>query len=558
MTPSDKHIDAAEKPKKRLPIAPKADLRALEEPLSVLPAPARPDEIPAFDRGALRAEGRPLRASSYVIYIDLPDNPEDMLLIHGYTGAHDRVSRRVATYVRALAARPASKPLYGAWSPEPARESPAPPPSDQAIEALKKRGYLTTLTVEEEEARFTDLAARIHYGRLRAAPSYILMPTYQCNLRCPYCFQDAMRTDPKNHHLLRVMDLAMVDRIFRGMRHIDAAHGVEAGTDLDRTIILFGGEPLLEASRSTVAYIVQKASEMRGARFMAITTATELHAYRGLLGPTKIEALQVTLDGPPGEHDRRRIYADGSGSFARIAENVSMALALGVKVSVRINVDRHNVERLPELAEEFVGRGWEGHPRFSSYAAPVTAYNEKTDPASTFDSWKLRLAMESLSARHALVASIGTYDDALLEGAARIFERRNDPLPSFKASFCGAHEGMYVFDAFGDIYACWDRTGDPNLRVGAVREDGEVWMNRAMMESWRRRNVASNPVCRSCAYALHCGGGCAVMAEDQRGTMYTNYCDGFGKRFRAAVAEAYRAHVSGVTRENKTSRVCGM
>jgi uncharacterized protein len=57
---------------------------------------------------------------------------------------------------------------------------------------------------------------------------------------------------------------------------------------------------------------------------------------------------------------------------------------------------------------------------------------------------------------------------------------------------------------------------------------------------------------------VYCGGGCAVLAEGQHGDMHTNHCDGFGKRFRASVAEAYADHVAGVTREVNAERVCDM
>jgi uncharacterized protein len=107
-----------------------------------------------------------------------------------------------------------------------------------------------------------------------------------------------------------------------------------------------------------------------------------------------------------------------------------------------------------------------------------------------------------------------------------------------KAAFCGAHTGMYIFDAFGDIYACWDRTGDKNLRIGEVAADGTVTLN-TVGSSWRSRNVVANPTCRRCRYALHCGGGCAVLAEVSSGTIFSNYCDAFSKRFRVAVGEAY-------------------
>ncbi|MDI1451083.1 radical SAM protein [Polyangium sp. 6x1] len=531
----------------------------LDGPLTLLSAPARSEDVPAFDPTKIRVEGRALRASSYNIYVDLPESRKgEMLLVHGYTGAYDKVSRRVATYVRSLEARPAPKPLYGSWSPEEAIEGVVLPPSVQTIATLHRRGYLTMLSVEEEEALFSDIAAKLHFRDLHGQPGYILMPTYQCNLRCAYCFQDHMRTNPEYRHLLRFMDRAMVDRIFKGMRNIEAAHGVPGGADASRNIILFGGEPLLRESRPIVEYIVQKAFALGKASFSAVSNATELDAYRDLLGPEGISFVQITIDGPPREHDKRRIYADGSGSFERIAANVTMALELGVAVSLRMNVDRGNIVHLPALAAEFAARGWAGHPGFSAHVAPIHASGENVDRKTTFDSWKLRLAMEELTAQNPIMASLEPVDGGLMEGASRIFEKRVDPLPSFRTSFCGAHTTMYVIDPFGDIYACWERTGDPSIRIGAIREDGEVAMNSAVFAAWRRRNVTSNPVCRKCRYAMHCGGGCAVLAEGQHGTIYANHCDGFGKRFRAQVAEAYVAHVSGVKRENKTNRVCNM
>jgi uncharacterized protein len=342
------------------------------------------------------------------------------------------------------------------------------------------------------------------------------------------------------------------------MERIEAAHGIPEGAELVRSITLFGGEPLLEPSRPTIEYILHKARSRGGARVSAITNATDLHAYEDLLGPGNISQLQITIDGPPRIHDQRRIYADGSGSFERIAQNVTMALDRGVLVSIRMNVDRSNVQLVPELADEFIARGWDTHPGFSTYVAPVQAANEQTSKATTFNSWELNQAMTELKAQHASVRKIGANDDALLERARQLFDQRSDPLPQFKSNFCGAHGSMYVIDAFGDIYACWERTGDQSLRIGSIDASGTVFMNRALLQNWRSRSVASNPVCRNCRYATYCGGGCAVLAEDQHGQMHANHCDGFGKRFRASVAEAYTDHVAGVTREVNAERICDM
>ncbi len=159
---------------------------------------------------------------------------------------------------------------------------------------------------------------------------------------------------------------------------------------------------------------------------------------------------------------------------------------------------------------------------------------------------------------HPNVAVLARPDEGMRARARRIFDADQEVLPSLRPSFCGAHDRMYIFDPFGDIYACWERTGDPDVRIGRVTPDGDVEMKADQVAMWRSRTVASNPVCRRCRYALHCGGGCAVLALSQSGQFNSNYCDGFAARFRASVAEAYLAHVAGAPSASLGQRVCDL
>jgi uncharacterized protein len=68
--------------------------------------------------------------------------------------------------------------------------------------------------------------------------------------------------------------------------------------------------------------------------------------------------------------------------------------------------------------------------------------------------------------------------------------------------------------------------------------------------------VASNPVCRRCRYALHCGGGCAVLALGRSGQYHSHFCDGFASRFRSSVAEAYIRFDNGEDLAVRGERVC--
>ncbi|MDP9104639.1 MAG: radical SAM protein [Candidatus Eremiobacteraeota bacterium] len=488
-----------------------------------------------------------LRTSSYTVYVDLPDDRDHLLLVHGYTGAYDKVSRGVAAYVRSLEASPAPKPLYGEWSANEILRDVAVAPSEATLETLRRRGYLTERTIQEEEDFFVRNVTALHNVQMLSMPSYVIMPTYSCNLRCGYCFQDNMRTDPALKHLLRTMTPAMADRILDSLPQIEQRHSVIADGKVPRQFTFFGGEPLLAASRRAIEHFVRGAQKRGPSQFGAISNGTELEAYEDLLGPDGISYLQITLDGPADDHDQRRIYADGSGSFDKICANIDLALRRGAAVSVRLNIDRDNFARLPELAELFEERGWTGNKHFSSYAAPVHSYEtaaEVRERARLFNSWELNVALAKIRESDPRMRAIGTTDDGLMARVLSIFTGRKAALPTM-TSFCGAHNRMYIFDAFGDIYACWERTGDQRIRIGNVDDTGTVVMNDERNGMWRSRTVASNPTCRKCRFALYCGGGCAVLAEGSSGTMFSNYCDAFGKRFRARVAEAYGQFAGG-------------
>ena len=483
---------------------------------------------------------RSLRTSSYVIYVDLPHNDHEMLLVHGYTGAFDRVSKRIATFVRAKEDRKAPKPLYGDWTPDPVIES-VPQIPDTYILLLRRRGYLTYLTREEELERFTSIADGMHART--SPPGYVLMPTYDCNLRCFYCFQDHMRTNPNFAYLLKRMSHAVVDRIFDAMPQIEAMHGIAPDSGFERPITLFGGEPLLRENKDLIQHIVDRAHAGGTNSLNAISNGTDLDAYRDLLGPANISSLQITLDGIPEEHDRRRVYADGRGSFQRIAENISMALDLNTRVNVRLNIDRNNVGHLPRLAQIFADHGWTDNRAFLAYTAPIHAGNDKTERAATFSSWELDQALDELREQHPVMNVIARPDDRLRSQVRGIFDTGSHM--GTQPTFCGAHNGMYVIDRFGDLYACWERTGNEKIRIGRITPEATVEMNAVNDAMWRSRTVTSNPVCKQCRYALFCGGGCAVLAEGRKGRIDRNFCDGYAFRFRAMVAEAYDDYRSG-------------
>ena len=498
-----------------------------------------------------------LRTSSYTIFVKLPDNNEDVLLVHRYTGTYNRVSRDVADFLRSREAKRAATPLYGKWSPEP-EASAAKAVSDSIIDLLRDQGHLTELSLDEEETLFSRLAEKLHERALRQAPSYIFMPTYDCNLRCTYCYQDHMRADCSFKHLLHSMRRPIVDRIFDALPKIEQLHGLDPRAPRRRNLGFFGGKPLLAVNRPIVEYIVGKAFETGEADLWAVTNGIEIDAYRELLGPAGIARLQITLDGPHREHDKRRVYADGAGSYERIAANITMALELGVAVSVRLNVDCNNMGDLPAVADEIVARAWDRCPGFGAYTSPIRGGQRQDGRQENLELLGSRRGLDQDARRAPEPASAGPARRGHAgQGAADLRRQPGDPpqpaaellqRPRPHVQLRSVRRHLYLLGADG-------RSQGQHRKV---TPEGDVELRFDHLQIWRGRTVASNPVCRRCRFALHCGGGCAILALDQNGAFNSNYCDGFAARFKASLAEAYGEHISGAGPATVLERVCDL
>lgn len=484
-----------------------------------------------------------LRLSNYIIFTDLNDG--DVLLVHGYSGAWDLVSKDLALSLQSYGRGDKFTPLDGGnWTYEIAADRQVSSLSGQLIELFIRRGYLTDLSAEAEQELVSSTAARLHSIAKRESPSYVFTLSYNCNLRCAYCFQDNLRSDPANAERLIVMSPGMADRIFEAMPQIEAKQSPsgagKAEQDKARRITLFGGEPLLKRHRPIVEHIVKRARENEFSSLSAITNGTELQHFTDLIGKDGISFLQITFDGAPDEHNRRRVGLSKIPTFDLIADNIDLALSLGTQIKLRINVDRENVQTLPELADIIVSRGWSENALFSSYATPVHESAGNEHESCGFGSWTLSKTISELKQTHPNLAVISGSDTPLQRRIQDILRGDSDPLLSFQPTYCGAHTSVWVFDALGDIYTCWERAGDVSARVGRLSLKGDLSFDESRLNLWRGRSVSSNPTCRRCPFAFYCGGGCALLAEMKNGAFNSNYCDNFAKRFRTIAVDELR------------------
>ena len=112
-----------------------------------------------------------------------------------------------------------------------------------------------------------------------------------------------------------------------------------------------------------------------------------------------VNDFEITLDGTAEYHNLRRHTKGGSPTFELIFANVA-ALArredLGVKVSIRCNVDRQNREGVLPLLERIASEGLQSKATF--YVAPIHDWGNtagmRSAPAEEYAAWEANLMVE--------------------------------------------------------------------------------------------------------------------------------------------------------------------
>lgn len=318
-----------------------------------------------------------------------------------------------------------------------------------------------------------------------------IAPTLDCNFRCPYCYEDIpdeLKMSPMDGERVQSL-IRFVTKMVKNIR----------GLRVD----WYGGEPLLcpETIHELNAEFVRLALEQKCSYKQTMVT----NGY--LLTPETAERLkegglysvQVTLDGPPTVHDKRRFLANGKGTFDTIMDNLKKVVDIINMVSIRVNIDRKNMDSYEELFDVLIDQGL--RDRVTIYPGRVEA-----DVGS-------RLAKSSLDSLE--------YMETALQFLRRARERGFKTLlatePRFKLESCRAVAlNGWVIDPMLNLYKCWGVLGDKDFAVGRITSDGSIATNNGLM-AWLTWDPLEREQCRKCKSLPICMGGC--MENDIRRLM---------------------------------------
>jgi len=365
---------------------------------------------------------------------------------------------------------------------------------------LIERGYLYYDLKKEDEILvelYNNYTKKLSSRPLR----FVFCPSYQCNLRCIYCFQTDLPSNPNKFMSGKILDDS-----------INAAEEIskEKSGKVD-SVELFGGEPLLLKNKPHLKKILKFAKE-KDASIIIVTNGVMAKDFIDILLPVKdiIKMLQITVDGPLEIHNKRRKFPSGKGSFDKISESIDSLLKNNINTNVRVNIDNTNIEYLPDLYEYISKKNWIKHPDFNIMLALITDH-------STLDYDDIIIPEEKLLERlievydkyPALEDTFGFYKFKPLRHILDLVKGAPNVSPKFVNCESNLLE-LNIFCPDGYIYACGESIGNPEYAIGKFSPELEFYSDKEKL--WTERTILNIKKCRTCKFAPLCGGGCAYSS----------------------------------------------
>ncbi|MDX9993537.1 MAG: radical SAM protein [Anaerolineales bacterium] len=351
--------------------------------------------------------------------------------------------------------------------------------------------------------------------KIMSSPKHVdIAITGKCNLACQYCFYaDEMvaRGDLPTERWLAFFE--------------------ELGSLGVMSVTLTGGEVFTRPDLFTLIDGII-ANRMRYSLLSNGTLITEETLKQFEIGKRRqrLDSIQISVDGSSAAvHDLSR-----PKSFGRALRGLKLLKAAGYPVTVRVTINRHNVDDLENVARLLLEEV--GLPSFSTNEAYACGATDRTEDAVILTPAQREQAMRvltQLSEKYnnriaaqagplVLARELKTMDEMMAEGQTSRPGRG-------KLTSCGGVFSKLAVNHDGTIVPCHILSP---VVLGRVGQDSlqDLWLNHPDMLRLRQRQeipLESLETCQGCAYQGFCSGGCpggALYANGDYNTRNPESC----------------------------------
>ena len=349
---------------------------------------------------------------------------------------------------------------------------------------------------------------RYRESEKRPRPIVVWNCTRQCNLRCIHCYASAgSRKSPSE---------------------IDTASGkifIRDIADFGAPVLLFsGGEPMMRKDLFELASFARE----QGLRIAISTNGTLIdEATARKISEGGFTEVGISLDGTGSINDH---FRGKEGAYTSALNGIRNCIALGVRVSLRLTVTRHNYREIPAIfrliEEEGVNRVCFYHLAYSGRGDSLRnediSHTQTRGVIDTICEHTLDLFQRSLQKE---ILTVGNHADGVY-----LYNKlkQQDPKRAAKVMELlwangGNSSGIRIssVDDEGNVHPdqFWWHYSLGNVRQ---RKFGDIWMDTSepLMRGLKDRKPLLKGRCAHCNYLGLCNGNLRVRAEAVHGDIW--------------------------------------
>lgn len=328
----------------------------------------------------------------------------------------------------------------------------------------------------------------------------ILFPTFECNLRCKYCYSFG---GEQPAHMPWEIAKAAID--------FAAQNAVERGISRFNVDFHGGGEP----TRNWELMVKCRKYALETAERYGLQTSSTL-VSNCVLSQAQLEWIvdnikyvSASLDGPPDIHNSQRPLANGKPSYDFVAASLRYFDEVDYSYGIRTTITTDSVRRMSEIVahfcENFGTRQIHFEPLFECGRCTVNAL---TAPDKQIFVDEFRRASETAD----------MYGATLYYSGAR--------LGNLTSTFCGGLGRNFVVLPDGEVTACNEvcRNTDPRWETFHYgyydKEAGRFVLDVNRQQYLASRQVQTMPFCTHCFLKWHCAGECPVKGILRSGDLF--------------------------------------
>ncbi|WFU06787.1 radical SAM protein (plasmid) [Rhizobium sp. CB3171] len=381
-----------------------------------------------------------------------------------------------------------------------------PAPDRELVSCLATLGFVVPADLDE----FREEEERLHHSKLDDSRLFItIAPTMACNQHCSYCFQ---QNTPKTRIMSARMQQATIEFVRR-----------KIGNSRHLVVQWFGGEPLVAYAAITFMTRAFKAicAEL-GVHYYAemLTNGVLLTPKRvAALSQLCVKALQISLDGTPETYSARRQVpiTKAEAHYHYLTEHLQDIVEATGSVTIRINVDRENIEEAKYVVRRFKRHGFVDR-RIDFRLGFINTSRGLVDcvPHDCFTNTEF--AQQEVAFRRFLES-----EGCMVYG-----------MPRRKLYPCTAVvRNSFTIDPNGNLGKCVPTMGTPQSSFALILPDD---MDRTMRDvetaemPFERFNPFSSEGCRGCRMLPACLGSCPKHHAEGRRVMACSMQEGLADK----------------------------